>query len=62
MSQVRTRVDPQTEKLVRMVQHLTDKHVGYMDALVLKYEVLEWEHRGELIEQPFPYLLIDFKY
>lgn len=55
--------NPQYDKVVRMITHITDKHVGEIDTLVWKYVILEYtDYRtGALIEQPSPVLLIDFK-
>ena len=55
--------NPQIEKVTRMVQHISDKHVGEINTLTLHYVVTEYvdARTGDLIEQLTPVMLIDFK-
>lgn len=54
--------NPHFEKAYQMVQNLTSKHVGELSACKLDWQVLELIHpSGEIIQQPVPMLLMDFK-
>lgn len=54
--------NPQFNKQIAMVRDITNKHAGEIDYLKLDWVVLElYDKRGEMIQQPVPNLVIDFK-
>lgn len=55
--------NPHFDRVIKMCETLANKHVGEMNMLDLRWNVLELydERNGILIQQPTPWLVIDFK-
>ena len=55
--------NPNFNNAYRMVQHISDKHVGEIAALSFDFRVLTYINyeTGMSVDQPVPYLLISFK-
>jgi len=54
--------NPHFDRQIAMVNNFATKHIGELDYLVLDWYVLElFDKHGEVIQQPVPKLVMDFK-
>lgn len=55
--------NPHFDRVIKMCQDISGKHIGEMNYLKLDWEVVPyWDpNRGEFVEQIVPVLDIDFK-